>query len=60
PDSAHSDKAGGAPPDGDSKPEAGAAAAAKPSAAGQSANAHNANGTPAPARRSTRGKTDKA
>ena len=60
PDSAHPDKAGGAPPDGDSNPAAGAAAAAKPSAAGQSANAQNANGNPAPGRRSTRGKTDKA
>jgi hypothetical protein len=60
PDNAHPDKAGGAAPDGDSGPATGAAASAKPSTAGQSANAQNANGNPAPTRRSTRGKTDKA
>jgi len=59
PDGAHPDKAGGAPPDGGDNPVAGAAASPKPSAAGQSANAQNANGNPAPGRRSARGKIDK-
>ncbi|WP_208277263.1 PhaM family polyhydroxyalkanoate granule multifunctional regulatory protein [Massilia oculi] len=60
PDSAHPDKAGGAPSDGGDHPAAGAAAAGKPSAAGQSASAQNGNGNPAPGRRGARGKTDKA